>query len=79
VGLCSSLRSNHYKMPSTIAEEKTLGRGKGLSIVRKENRKAICQGLSEEAKKQIALIYLPGTMAYIKEHDKALCDEVFVA
>lgn len=32
----------------------------------------------EETQKQIALVYLPGTMAHIKEHDKALYDEVLI-
>jgi len=70
VGLCSSLRSNHYEMPSTMAQDKSLDRRKGLSIAPKENREAIYQGLFEEAKKQIALVYLSGTMAYIREGEK---------
>jgi hypothetical protein len=64
---------------STMAQDKTLGQGKGLSMDPKVNKEDVYQGLFEEARKQIALVYLSGTMAYIKEHDHALYDEVLIA
>jgi uncharacterized protein (DUF2342 family) len=61
-----------------MAQDKTLGRGEGLGMAQRENREAIYQGLFEEAKKEIALDYLPGTMAYLKLHHPKLYDEVLV-
>jgi len=47
-------------------------------MVPKENGEPTYQDLFGEVKKQIALIYLSGTVAYIREHDQAIYDEILV-
>jgi len=59
-----------------MAQDKTLGKGEGVGMGRKKKREAIYQSLFEETKKQIALVYLPGTMAHVKLHHLELYDEV---
>ena len=79
MGYASLYAQTAKKQASTMAQDKTLGRGKGLGIDQKGNKNAIYQTLFEEARKQITLVYLPGTMAYVKLHYPELSDEVLVA
>ena len=78
MGYASLYAQGAKKRPSTMTQDKILGRGKGLDRGQGEKRSATLKTLFEEAKKEIALVYLPETMAHIRKHNKALYDEMLV-
>jgi hypothetical protein len=59
-----------------MAQDKTLDEGKGFSMDLNDKREAVFQALFDEAKKEIDRLYLPEVIAHIREHEKALYEEI---
>jgi hypothetical protein len=76
MGYASLYAQTAKKRPSTMAQGKTLDRGKGLSIGTEGKEKALFQELFNEAQEAISRVYLPGTMAHIRERERQIVSSI---
>lgn len=76
MGYASLYAQTAKKQAPTRPQDQTLDKGKGFSMDLSDKKEAIFQGLFDEARVEIEKVYLPGTMAHVREHHKELYENI---